>query len=594
MNLERSDGSSVNTQQKVDMLLKKRPSEPGFTQGTISYCNDAVDASLAKFKDALTRTLPSSSDLIQDMVTSAEIIHAKPPQSNFVASGEKVQLQYPNGDLGDLNNTLRSVYSVDPELGPLKYAGKLFFSRDRKRMSERYPWFNSRLSKVAEIGNLNLEDPKIQYIALAYVTQVAKNITVDESRELLKRSQLFGGISDLEKLSTFMEGVKGSVYIIRQGQSFISKCFDAMDSTANRSGINEEQRQLLLDIAFIRNRAFDDPQEFRQALNPLIQLISQEKWSEALELRDFLIKYFSTSFPKWRAHGFKLSSGNTVFEGFKDLAKALASGKVSLTEEDVPEIYRPAFEGKLSHRMEKARYDREKQILKGTVGLSNVFIQELARDTQVMLREHRITTLMSVFGEYSDEVKSILTSSEMNENEKYESFYIRVKLIDPETSDKQISQTYRVLSRAFFVTSEAEITTPCVLRTPNEKRLIEVEYYDYDHKDIQIYWHQTDSTVDYSYRGTKYESRMKNYRNFGRFVYDLLLIGIQNQSSEKPVLKTQQVLDALNRAYTISVSDYPHLAQTSIKDYLRSLLHSFLPVRNRTNIDPVVQLIDSL
>lgn len=370
----------LTSQERVESLLKRTPSGPDFTQSTIGYCNEAIEASLAKFGDTLINRFPAYRDFVTakiDDITKNQ--YRELPKNNFVLEGKEKYLQYPNGNKYQLNKLGEAIFLANPDLGIFQYMLTLFRALKPQDAPQRFPWFNQRLSKIAETGKLSLDDPKIKYIATSYITQVGKVHANAKTHNLLEKARLFGGVDNPEKINAYLDKVGEMVTQIKLDEYFIAKGLSTMNNIAQEANLDAKQTQLLLDLAFIRNRAFDQEREFRQVLEPLIKLTAENRWDEAFFHRDFLLNHFSASFPPWRSR--EHAATGTTFQSFKDLARAVVNGGLIIEDKNVPDEYRKSFAEIFPRKLERARSENETKIVKESINLSKRIIRELALTT---------------------------------------------------------------------------------------------------------------------------------------------------------------------------------------------------------------------
>lgn len=581
----KEDKTALSPQQRVESLSQRTPSGPDFAQATAAYCNECVEACIAKFGEVLMRHFP---EVRQAIESKLQIITQpgprRPPQTSFVTEGDRKLLEFPNGSRLFLNRIAESVYYANPELGVLQYIVSLYPPRNQQETYQRFPWFENRFTKIVEVGQFSLDDPRVEYIAVGYVTQVGKVHATNKARELLKRAQPFAGVGSAEGAMLFLDTIADAVKQIRGDQLFIARGLATMVEIGERVGFDDQQTQLLLDLAFIRNRAFDQPAEFRQALEPILRLIAEENWEEAFAHRDFLLRYFSNSFPAWRVREFR-ATGAATFESFKDLARAVVQHRLVMYDEEVPDQYKASFGSTFPKKIERAQRERNEAIVRRSVRLSNTIVKELAAETQEMVR---FRFFREFSGEREDEVRQIFTSP-LSELTKSVKFRTLCQEIDPDATDAFIRNFYDELKERFSQGPIIVEGPPYTIRTPFLSPILTVEFMD----DRQVYWYQTTNIVDVRLRGGDRVPMMKNYGNFGRLLHNLILKAHQ-ETPERPVLNLEEIKAALQRAYEKERQHDPIVAQFTLGDYLRALFSTVDFAVELTDIDPVIKFTREL
>ncbi|MEK7517753.1 MAG: hypothetical protein AAB583_04335, partial [Patescibacteria group bacterium] len=325
-----------NINSRINDLLKRTPSGPDFAQSTVRYCQESITFGLGKIEKALKDQFPAEAGLVTTSLESAKSDFVSLPSSSLFAEGERVYLTVPSsGKKIPANRILESTYYANPRLGAFEYAIALYPPTSQRFAYGRHPGFDRRFTNVVKTGEIPLDSPSAEIMAVAYIIQVAKISGVEDAKKLLQKSQLYGGVASREYLETNLQNTVKQTYDIRRHQAFIAEGLGTIKRVAEQNGLDEKQVQLLLDIAFIKNRAFDQGEEFMQVFRPIVRFIAQGDWQQAFTHRDFLLKYFVSSFPEWRQRTYQEEAGVKSFESMKQVVQATKKGELVLYEEDV-------------------------------------------------------------------------------------------------------------------------------------------------------------------------------------------------------------------------------------------------------------------
>lgn len=378
--MEQEPKQAIDPKESIKMLLRRRPSGPDFEQSTIAHSQECLESASLVFRTILTRQYPHLIPVIEEKLNPSIDVQAHRP--SFHKEGDKVFLVSPYGTKIPAITALHIVAKANPDLIVFKYAILLYPpSRNRKHTDQRFPGYNSRLHRIIiESQLLSPKSPEAKIIALAYITQVAKIVTVQKCQELLRKTQLFGGIAGADKVEPFLANVAAPVSEIRQDQLFIAKGLSTIDQIAKKANLEKDQVQLLLDLAFVRNRAFDSSSEFQQVFVPLIKMVAGGKWEEAFRHRDFLLHFFAASFPNWRVRRFEREQQEHSFESFRDLSAGILKGLLSIDPETIPEQYQAFLTKTMPKKLVMAEHEEEKSIITRTLKLSNRILRRMQKN----------------------------------------------------------------------------------------------------------------------------------------------------------------------------------------------------------------------
>lgn len=365
--------------EKIRDLLVRKPSGPEFEQSTITYTNDVVEASLEKVLSVLLKKFPDAKEKVNEWAKDFidTFYGGKLPEPCLLETEDGIVMATPKGKRIPAKPLTESVYWANPRLGSFNHLTAFFTPQGGQSWDCHYPWFNSRFGNILTTGGLQASSPEARIIAAGYITQVAKNRAADEAKKLLAKMQVYGGVTELKYLDNSFDKVSSDVKKIRHEQTFIREGLKTIDTVADEAGLDETQVQLLLDLAFIRNKAVTENDEFQDLLKPIVRLIADGDWEAACEHRDFLLKYLGKSFPDWRKRRFEKESGEVSFNTLKDLSRAVAAGKVSPDEMEIPSAYVLFFPDLLARKSVTEQRRRNDLIVNQSAGLSTALLHEL-------------------------------------------------------------------------------------------------------------------------------------------------------------------------------------------------------------------------
>lgn len=519
-------GGQLNLDQRINHLLRKSPLEADFGWSYIEHATECIGLATDRYRERLVAQFPQLGDDINKRlryISAAALRHL--PESGFRVEEGRPALAVPNRDNRDmtmfLNRIGEAVYHANQAMGLFEYLIATYPTKDPKYIAQRHPWFNNRLTRIMEVGSLTPNSAPIEYIGVGYATQIGKIAALDRSVDLLKRASTFSGLDSPERVEPYLNGIQVTVSKLKVDQSYIATGLHTMKDIAERSGWSEEHTQLLLDLAFIRNKAFDLPVEFSQALLPIIKLMSVGDWAAAYEHRDFLLRFFSSSFPAWRRSRYASETGIQTFESYKDLAGAIVKHKVAIDGSEVPDEYQPFFSNVLSKKVDRAEHRLHEVILEESIPLSNAFVRELGKTTAKLV------------------------------SNRYPYYYYHKE--NP-FSDNQWEQIRR---------AQAEGLPLLNIPTPRAVYIVEHQAGN------QIYWYPTDHLVKVKIKDGQTDMRMKSHYNFSTLVRDLVLTAPRSDG-KRPVLGSEDIIDCLERAFVENKEGY-HFTQ---KEYLEALVSS--------------------
>lgn len=566
--------------ERAAQLLNAQPSGPHFTRSTITYCNEGVEIAAKVYEEILTRQHPGLSDKISQKIQEIGTEYIPLPASDLSAEEGKIYLTIPTGKKIPAKEVVESIYHANPHLGPFYYAIALYPPINNKEAYMRFPGFNLRLRNIVEAGNLPLNSPIAEIMAVAYITQVAKIFAVTEVKALMRRVAQFGGMLEQARLNEYLDKTLGApIRQIKRHEAFIASGLKTISEIADRANLTADQTQFLLNLAFIKSAALDLPEGFREALAPIVRLVVEGRWQEALLHHDFLLKYFSKAFPDWRVVRFEQERGLS-FGNLKQLAEAVRNGQVVINPEDIPSQYREIFNLTLGKRVERAQREKEQEIIHQSGPLSNTLIREL--DQAIPQKP-----LYDIFGKNipTGLLEFRLTDSEVDNINNFQRLVMSAR---KRLGYAKAYAIYRTL-RPYFEKVTSISHPPYVLHLPTLKKVFEVEVYD----DHQIYWYQSEHSVDIVYKGRSILASGKNFANFGRLLHDLILVSFQ-ANPERPVLGRDEIKKAMQRAYEAQKRLHPERTNFKLSEYVLALINKASLNFKLAKEDPVRQFIDQL
>lgn len=378
--MEREHPKNLSPKEQLQELLANGPSGPDFTQSTLNYCDKAIEASLTLIEGKLRSKHPQIAPVISQVIEKLTHLQIRNlPPSDLEKKGEKISVKTPKGGILPANFIAKVLYTSESQLGRFDYIMGFFVPNPKYPNQGKYIGFNLRLQRFAQVANLDTNNPIMQLMAAAYITQAAKNSATDASRALARKTISFGGIEQAIQLEPFLKQKQQEVEIIRRHQLYIKKGLETINNICKEHNLDENQLQLVMDIAFIKNKGLDSSKEFTSLLDPLLKLIIENQWEAAYKHRDFLLRFFGNSFPNWRSRRFREQTDEESFDTIKDLAKAINEGKIVLDTSEIPQQYQDILKDTLATKVESARRNKDKQILIESVDFSNIVLLQLKK-----------------------------------------------------------------------------------------------------------------------------------------------------------------------------------------------------------------------
>ena len=371
------------TMRQIDQLLRRGPAGPDFSQATTSYCEECIAAAVARFQENFATQYPPNtlSGIKIALEAAANYFVPALPPNNFTTEDDQTVLSSPNCRPLKLNTVARAVFASAPELGIKTYLLPTYFFQPEKLTGNNQPvhyfWFNSRLNKIMEAGQLSVTDPKVGLIAVAYVTKIAKDMATNQARDLLVKAKTGSRFETFPQFQQYLKGVVSDITRIKYRECYIINGLQTLQSLTQSAGLDQQQQRLWLDTAFIKATAFDEQVTMNEVLEPWVKLAAESRWQEAFSCRDFLLKFFYSSFPDWRTREVR-EAGGLVYSRFSDLAKAIDKGQMTVDLAEIPEGYRTTFQQVLEKKVVREHRERLRAISKGSVELSNLILEELA------------------------------------------------------------------------------------------------------------------------------------------------------------------------------------------------------------------------
>lgn len=362
----------------IGALLKRTPAGPHFGMSTLTYCQDSIGTSLSKFNIVLARQYPPQAHEISQKLEQTKSVPVNMPNSDLTINDGFLYLRFPNNQMLPANYILQSVYSANPRLGAFEYAIALYPPTSLRYAAGRHPNFEMRYRNIFQTGELPLNHPYCETIAVAYITQIAKIKGIEAAKILLRKASSYSGLAAPEFINQNIASIGGQVQEVRKHSETVTEGLNTMKSLAEKHGIDAAQEQLLLDLAFIRNKGVDSQEEFSQFFKPIIRAVAKGDWQQTFINRDFLLEYFIASFPTWRQRELQITTGGPSFATMKDLVQATKTGVLVLSEKDVPDAYRQFFGEILTRKVERAKRLDEQDIMSNSVSLSNRILAKMA------------------------------------------------------------------------------------------------------------------------------------------------------------------------------------------------------------------------
>lgn len=219
--------------------------------------------------------------------------------------------------------------------------------------------------------------------------------------------------------STNLGRIIDRLHAIRLGQTYISLGVTTQQTVSKHADINEQQLQLIMDVAFIRAKGLENSEESHQMIDPIIRLIAIGNFDQAAYHRDFLLQYFTRSFPEWRTREAAEMSDQPTYPTIAHLARAVQSGQLVVDPESVPDKYQEFFGELLDKKIHRLERVRTREILTTTHSISREILQQLQTTYETITRNKRLNELRDrlkidhpeVDAEDIDEGFTILTES---------------------------------------------------------------------------------------------------------------------------------------------------------------------------------------
>lgn len=551
----------TDSKQTLKELLESAPSGPDFVKGVIDYAKNSINASVWRTSQVLEQQFPEHSKEIRltiDEICSPPFIFTVIP--DLVLQKGPLVLKLENGKPSGgkrfipANSVLESVYRANPKLGIFRYAVLLYptrsnYSKNDPEGEERFPEFDHQFAEVIKEGNFKIDSPAAKIMAAAYMVELGKRRAIGSTKEFLKSTCEFGGLTDQSKIKRYLENVfKKRMEIVLQDLAFILEGKNTIENIAEEASLDSDQTQLLLDIAFLKTRVFHFQANPVGIIGFFAGLIAKNKWEEAYTQRDFLVRQFPAAFPSWSREMHN-----------KRLIENRLSNNGVVEEADINGFQKMFFN---TRRFERFDITRTNEIIAKSGGLGNAILIELDKETKKDDLERYIRRNMGA--DLVSAVTPIFLSCLPSEA-KFSEF----EKIMEKTRGLRFSEPGKLFTR---INSFADgfFTSPTrVLRTPEELRILNVELRD----EGLVYWYATSLPVEIIDQAGNVQVGTKNYADFGPVLYKTICLSLRKQNISG-VLSCEQVKSALRKAYAVELGGNPGLADYRLGVYITSFFAS--------------------
>lgn len=531
-----------STQTRIDEeiqdLLKRSPSDADNSQTTNSYTSECIRLTTEKVKSVFIRQYPDLVYVQEQLTDIARRTLINHRSSDLLLEDDKKFLKTPNSQI-EANAIVTSASHANPDLIQFKYAITTYGFPKKDSPYAKFPGFNQRLQKIMEVGNLKEDSPEAQILAVSFLTQAAKHLSVDKAKVLLKKIRLFGGINGEQNIQPFIDRLSTDTMNIQFDQSYISRGLNTVSEIASGANLDENQVWLLQDLAFMKADGFSDYEEFNKAIAPIATAVGRGDWESAFKQRDFLLKYFSATFPEWRSKKHQKQTAERTYKDFKDLAKAVLREDISSEDVDVPPKYMEFMQEYLPKKLKTAEKNRDNELATQSVPLSNSILKELAKETATMLFADYLKNQ-----HYKNPITLIEIISKAPSPEDFNQFLIFLEKERPSMTLENARRLFASLTR--MARNATGINQrPYLLRTP---RPIDVGDITLDHEGKQITYSPTERRTVY----------------FGDLLSTIIKASKFHQEG-RPILSAAILKKALKRAYELQKSDNPDLDYTLLE-----------------------------
>lgn len=550
---------------KIDQHLRRRPAAPNFPQSTLSYTNRAIRLASAQAAAVLTDRYPHLGPEVAAKLGQRYIpdIPAGTDPALFEDEGA-VFLRTPDGRSFQANKILTAVHAVNPKTVSPEIGLSLYPPTGKRDPITKYPGFEIRFRRILEVGELDLDHPVVQTTALGFVTQVAKNLATQHSRELLKNTRYFAGFEDPLKAERYIDGLRDSIQSVRVHQAHVVEGLNTLRSMTAAAGYDSDQVLHILDMAFLSNKAFDRSDEFTHALEPMIRLISRGEWEQAYQHTGFLLRFFARSFPAWRVAENEEKTGEKSFDSLRKLAVAVAKNEVVLQPEEIPPGMTPIFEGKFKTKVEKVQTERETKIIKDSVTLSRRVLEGIAGagDPKEGMRRY----LNILFKDQAAAVVALLMHPKADESYKYAQYRQIFAELYPRIEGSRVDTLFYDLLEDLRPVISPKPESVLVF-TPSPVAVVDVRHVNKG----QLYRFTNDKSLDIFARGKPPVSMANKRGPLGKLLYDVLRVNMGSDNAH-PLIDPILLTDALTTAYEEERQAKPRATDYSLGEYLNIVI----------------------
>lgn len=409
-----------NQSHKLHDEVPNAREDSDYAERTTDICNANLDLYLEILQAKLTEQNPSLKDEIDLKIELLRNLTPPKPHTDFINYGGKLMIRnlYNEGNPIRVTQIARTIYHIDKNLGQLDYLDRLFppgFSHNPKTKKSLYqpdrnyfPGLSSRFNTILESGNWDIFNPLIQIFALRFFVQIPKKLAIERSQGLLDLiSQNTYSFESKSNIDTFFNRIEGQFLTILNDLQTIDRCMNNISSIAYENGYNKDKKQLLFEMAFVSKRGFSNIAEFYTAYMPIIHLIEKGDWAEAFKHRDFLLRYFTHSFPQWKHDQFAAQQQEPSFNTIKDVVDAIRAGNLNLSYDNIPSQYVYIFENIIPKKILKANILEKNTIIKSSIPLSYAILRALSTSStkyRIELTHDRTINITDVHWKYPGQV----------------------------------------------------------------------------------------------------------------------------------------------------------------------------------------------
>lgn len=561
------DATKTHSSEQIDADLDthrhKTPGRDGFVTSIRGYCDKAIDLSLEKYRYILDREPGNVANEVAEKLTDI--------RSRWVAMKEASEKKWLATQIE------RAVIPKNPSLGVDRYTTGLQVptpSERRQLTLPRFPGFEQRINDFMEWSLIDVSDPKVQIIAAGFLTQVAKNYAVLGSKRLMERAHSVSRLGSDFSPQNWIATIQSQVDEIRQDERYLALGTQTMNQIAKEAGLEEEQIDLLLDVAFIKDpNERPDPKVIESFLLPLSKLIAEGNWEEAFVHRDFLMKYFSDFFPEWKVREASKQSGALKYRNFSDIGRAALSEGVAIDPAEIPDGYKQAFEGILGQKIQTTESREIREIMQQSLKLSEYWMIEMSDAIKVKLWTNHLLKLEAK-NQYSDLPRKWIGSKSRNERYDTNAYREWRLAVGGDSSDEVINKEIELISH--LQTMDIGFLH---ISYPQIPRATFGEDFPFRHEKGKHYYLTEAITMGRGYK-----------KNFGNLVSRVCLGSFEEESPY--LLKEEEIIFSLRRAHELYLKESK--SDISLAAYVSAILESNTSAPHILNDERVRRLIKSI